>query len=96
MNTFTQEQLLLERIEHLQLKQDIELRQLKKLVHGSIENLNPLASYMNGNASQETKSNLVNAAVNITSQFLSRNTVFGLFQKPIKNILGNLLQHFIK
>jgi hypothetical protein len=96
MNSFTQEQLLLERIEHLQFKQDIELRQLKSQVHGSIENFNPLASFMNGNASPETKSNLVNAAVNITSQFLSRNTVLGLFQKPIKNILGNLLQRFIK
>jgi hypothetical protein len=100
MKTITQEQLLMERIEHLQFKQDIELRQLKSQVHGSIQLLNPLSiirsTLFGSDNSPDTKADLMNTAVNITSQFISRNSVLGLFQKPIKTILGNILQRFIK
>jgi hypothetical protein len=100
MKTITEEQLLMERIEHLQIKQDIELRQLKSQVHGSIQLLNPLSiirsTLFGSDNSPDTKTDLMNTAVNMTTQFLSRNTVLGLFQKPIKRILGNILQKFIK
>ena len=96
METISQEQLLMERIEHLQLKQDIELRQLKSQVHGSVQFFTPLFSLFGGNTTPETKSNLVKTAINITSQLLSRNTVLGLFQKPINRVLENLIQRFIK
>jgi hypothetical protein len=85
----------MERIEHLQIKQDIELRQLKTQVHGSIQLLNPFSSLFGGNATLETKSNLVNTAINISSQLLSRNSVLGLFQEPIKRFLVNLFKRFI-
>lgn len=96
METISQEQLLMDRIEHLQIKQDIELRQLKSQVHGSVQFLTPFFSLFGGNSTPDTKSNLVNTAINITSQLLSRNTVLGLFQKPINRVLENLIQRFIK
>ena len=101
----TQEQLLMEHIEYLQKKQDIELLELRSQVHHFTQSLNPLTllkSFLfpsDDNASglkTEFKSDLVNTLVNMTSQFLARNSVLSHFQNPIKTILGNVLQRFVK
>lgn len=95
MKTITEAELLREHIIHLELKQAIELRQLKSDVHGAIHHLNPLASFFGNNAAYGTKTDLVGTAVNMTSQFLFRNNFLGRFQNPIKRILGNWWQNFI-
>jgi hypothetical protein len=95
MKTITEAELLKEHIVHLELKQVIELRQLKAEVHRAIHHLNPLASFFGNNAATEMKTDLVGSAVNITSQFLFKNNFLGRFQKPITRILGNWLQNFI-
>jgi hypothetical protein len=95
MKTITEAELLKEHIIHLELKQALELRQLKSDVHGAIHHLNPLASFFGNNAAYEMKTDLVGTAVNMTSQFLFRNSLLGRFQKPIKRILGNWLQNFL-
>jgi hypothetical protein len=100
MKTITQEQLLMERIEHLQIKQEIALRQLKSQVHNSIQFWNPLSMIKSTlfaeDNSNNAKTDLMNTAVNITSRLISQNSLLVFFQKPIKNILGNILQRFIK
>ena len=96
MKTITKEQLLLEHIAHLEIKQNIELQVLKTQVHSSIEILNPIFSLFFTDSNLNRKSNLVDSAVNITTQLLTQNTILGLFQKPIKNVVWNLLRRFIK
>lgn len=95
MKTITEAELLKEHIIHLQLKQAIELRQLKSQVHGAMDHLNPLASFFGSNDTSEIKTDLVGTAVNITSQFLFKNNLLSRFQQPIKRILGNWLQNFL-
>lgn len=95
MKINTEAELLKEHIIHLELKQTIELRQLKSQVHGALNHLNPLASFFGNNAATEMKTDLVGSAINITSQFLFRNNFLGRFQYPIRRILGNWLQDFI-
>ncbi|RKS02765.1 hypothetical protein [Flavobacterium sp. 102] len=105
MKTITQEQLLMEHIEHLQKKQDLELLELRSQVHNFTQSLNPLTllkSFLFPNEenssglSTDFKSDLINTVVNVTSKFLSRNSVLSQFQNPIKKILGNILQRFVK
>jgi hypothetical protein len=95
MKTNTEAELLKEHIIHLEFKQTIELRQLKSQVHRALNHLNPLASFFGNNAATEMKTDLVGSAINITSQFLFRNTLLGRFQNPVRRIIGNWLQHFI-
>jgi len=96
MKTITEAQLLMERIEYLQIKQDFELRQLKSKVHGSVKQLNPFSLLFNSISTPQVKSNLLNTVLNITTRNLSQNIIFGILQKPINRLFGNLLQRFIK
>ncbi|MFN3755134.1 hypothetical protein [Flavobacterium sp.] len=101
MKTITQEQLLMEHIEHLQKKQDLELLELKSQVHNLTQSLNPLTlikSFFSpsDDDSSDFKSDLINTAVGITSRFLTRNNFLNQFQTPIKTMLSNILQRFVK
>ncbi|MFN3969662.1 hypothetical protein [Flavobacterium sp.] len=96
MKTITETELLKEHIIHLKLKQAIELRQLKSEVHSAIHHLNPLASFFGSADTSETKFDLVDTAVSLTSQLLFKNNILSRFQEPIKRWLGNWLQNFIK
>lgn len=95
MKTICEDKLLKEHIIHLELKQAIELRQLKSQVHGALHHLDPLASFFGSTTSSEIKTDLVGTAVNLTSRFLFKNTLLSRFQQPIKIVLGKWLRSFI-
>ncbi|QBZ98521.1 hypothetical protein [Flavobacterium sangjuense] len=95
MKTPEEKDFLMERIIALEIKQKVELELLKLQFHSTVEQLNPLYFIKNSfkqlTAAPEIKSGLLDSAVNMTSQYLTRNPFLGRFQKPIKNILGNVL-----
>jgi hypothetical protein len=94
MKTIDKKVYLKERINALEIQQTAELYLLKNQFHTTIEQINPLNFLKNAIsgiiASPDIKSDLLNSTINIASNFISKNTVLGVFQKPIKNILGNL------
>jgi hypothetical protein len=96
MKTLQEKDFLLERITALEIKQTAELQQLKLQFHSTVEQLNPLYFVKNTfkklTTDPELKSSLLDNAVSITSHYLSKNTLLGNFQKPIRNIIGNVIQ----
>lgn len=91
--------LLKEYIAVLETKQTAEWHDVKNELHSTIEQLNPLSFLKNGLSSftnfSDLKSNLLNSAVAITTNYLSQNTVLGAFEKPIKKIAGNVLLNIL-
>lgn len=99
MKTIDKKELLMQRIIALESKQAYELNQLKSEFHTAIDQLSPWHLIKNAftgfTSSPDTKSDVLDGAVNIASHFLSRNPILGVFQKPIKNILRNTLEKLI-
>lgn len=100
MKTIDKKDMLKERITALELQQSEELRILKLEFHSLAERLNPLylikSTFKNLTSDPEIKSNLLDSAVTMTSHFIAKNTFLSRFQTPIKNIIGNVLQTFLK
>ncbi|WP_264521863.1 hypothetical protein [Flavobacterium sp. N1994] len=94
MKTIDKKVYLMERISALEIQQTAELHLLKKQFHSTIEQLNPLYFLKNTISgiigSPDIKSDLLHGTINMASNFIEKNTVLGVFQKPIKKILGNL------
>lgn len=95
MKTADEKDFLMQQIIVLERKQTEELRLLKQQFHSTVEQLNPFYFIKNTfkqlTAPTEIKSGLVNGAVSLTSHFITQNSFLGQFQKPIKNILGNIV-----
>jgi hypothetical protein len=100
MKTPQEKEFLLDYIQELEMQRDVELRMLKHQVHQTIAELNPL--YFIKNILTETveipeiKGDIIQSIVDFTSHFLSKNTILGVFQKPIKKILRNGILLLIK
>ncbi len=93
MKTTDQKQLLMQRIQTLEMQQTIELNELKQQVHLSFESLSPMNYIKNTlhdiTASPDIKSDLWKGVVGLTSGYLtSKIGLLGLAQKPIRNLLG--------
>ena len=95
MKTIDKKELLMQRIIALESKQAYELNQLKSEFHTAIDQLSPWHLIKNAftgfTSSPDTKSNLLDSAVDIASHFIAKNTMLGVFQTPIKNVLRNVL-----
>ncbi|WP_333600764.1 hypothetical protein [Flavobacterium sp.] len=95
MKAIAKKDVLRERIAILESQQTAELMLLKQQFHNTVEQLNPLYFIKNAfkgiTTSPEIKSDILHSAVTVTSNFVSKNTLFGAFQKPIKKIIGNIL-----
>ncbi|MCF6129606.1 hypothetical protein L1S35_07975 [Flavobacterium sp. AS60] len=96
MKTIDKKNMLKERITALEIQQTEELRILKLEFHSLAEKLNPLYliknTFKNLTADPEIKSNLLDSAISMTSQFIAGNTFLNRFQTPIKNIIGNVFK----
>jgi len=93
MKTTDQKQLLMQRIQTLEIQQTIELNELKQQVHLSFESLSPINYIKNTlhdiTSSPDIKSDLWQGVVGLTSGYLtSRVGLLSLAQRPIRNMLG--------
>jgi hypothetical protein len=99
MKTLDEKDLLIQHIIFLERKQTEELSLLKLEFHSTVEQLNPLYfiknTYKQLTAPTDIKSGLVNGAVTMTSHFLTQNSFLSRFQKPLKNILGNVVMSLL-
>ena len=93
MKTTDQKQLLMQRIQALEIRQTIELKELKQQVHRSFESLSPLNYIKNTlhdiTSSPDIKADLWNGVVGLTTGYLSHKSgLLGLAQKPLRSLLG--------
>jgi hypothetical protein len=95
----TESEALSQKISSLQNKRQEDLKLLKEQIHQVHESIKPINLIKNAfhemTSSSETKSNLVDSAIGLTSGFLSKKILFGSSKNPIRNILGNVLQYAV-
>ena len=93
MKTTDQKQLLLQRIQTLEMQQTMELSDLKQQIHLSFESLSPLnfikSTLHDITSSPDIKADLWQGVVGLTSGYLTTKVgVLGLAQKPVRSLLG--------
>ncbi len=93
MKTTDQKQLLLQRIQTLEMQQTMELSELKQQIHLSFESLSPLnfikSTLHDITSSPDIKADLWQGVVGLTSGYLTTKVgVLGLAQKPVRSLLG--------
>lgn len=93
MKTTDQKQLLLHRIQTLEMQQTMELSELKQQIHLSFESLSPLnfikSTLHDITSSPDIKADLWQGVVGLTSGYLTTKVgVLGLAQKPVRSLLG--------
>ncbi|MGL2964253.1 hypothetical protein ACSVH2_10585 [Flavobacterium sp. RSB2_4_14] len=95
MKTINQEQFLLERIVSLEIQQRTQSQQLKIQFHESLQLLNPFSiiksSLIEIDTVPEIKNVVLKGMVNLTSYYLAKNPVYGIFQRPINRLLGKVI-----
>ncbi|MBC7439777.1 MAG: hypothetical protein H7250_07325 [Flavobacterium sp.] len=100
MKTVNKMDFLIQRIIALENKQTSEMHLIKKQFHETVEQLNPLYFIKNTFkgfiGSSEVRSDLLHKAVDLATHFIAKNGLLGVFEKPIKNILGNTLLFILK
>lgn len=99
MKNRQEKDLLMERIIELELQQARELQSLKVQFHQTLEELNPLyqlkKTVKDALTTKEGKTDILQGAVNLTSNWLAHNSVLSLFQKPIKKVVSNLVLNIL-
>ena len=100
MKTVNKMDFLVQRIIALENKQTSEMHLIKKQFHDTVEQLNPLYfiknSFKGFMSSSEVRSDLLHNTVDLATHFLAKNRILAVFEKPIKNILGNTLMFILK
>src|ERR1700748_2937301 len=88
-----------EKIYSLQKRQAEELILLKEQFRNVHESIKPINLIKNAfhemTSSPEVKGSLIDNAIGLTTGFLSKKLLFGSSINPVRNILGNLLQHAV-
>ncbi len=91
---------LIEKIAALQIKHLEELNSLKVQFQITYESLKPLnfikSTLHDVTSSPEIKSDLLNGALNLATGLISKNVLFGLTEKPIKNLISTLFKFVVK
>ena len=97
MKTTNQHDILSERISYLKNKQEHELQLLKQQYDITLNNLKPInlikSTFQEFKSSTDFKSNLVNGAVGIGTNFLLSKVMFLSPKNPLKNILYNGIRY---
>lgn len=97
MKTTSQSDILTEKINYLKNRQSHELQLLKQQYEITLNNLKPINlikdSFRDFTSSPELKSNLINGAVGIGTNFLLSKVMFLSPKNPLKNILYNGIRY---
>ncbi|WP_309609973.1 hypothetical protein [Flavobacterium sp.] len=97
MKTTNQNDVLTERITYLKSRQAHELQLLKQQYDITLNNLKPInlikSTFQEFKSSKELKSNLINGAVGIGTNFLLSKVMFLSPKNPLKNILYNGIRY---
>lgn len=99
MKTRDEKEILMQRIIVLKKRQELEFEMLTAQFHIAYESLKPLnlikSTFSDVFTSPNVKQNLLQGAVQLTTSYLTRNSVLGAFSTPIQNIVGNSLKFII-
>ena len=91
---------VIEKISLLRMQQSEDLVALKEQFHTTYDSFKPLnllkSTFHDVTSSPEMKGGLVNGALNLATGFISRKVLYGITEKPIKNILTNVFQFVAK
>ncbi len=83
-------------IQQMELKQANELIQLKEEFNGTIEGLNPInlikGAFKKVSSSPDVKTDIVNAAIGLTTGFITKKLMMGKSTNLLKKILGIALE----
>ena len=97
MKTNNQNDILTERISYLKNRQAHELQLLRQQYDITLNNLKPInlikSTFQEFKSSTELKSNLINGAVGIGTNFLLSKVMFLSPKNPLKNILYNGIRY---
>ena len=97
MKTTNQNDILTERITYLKNRQVHELQLLKQQYDITLNNLKPInlikSTFQEFKSSTELKSNLINGAVGIGTNFLLSKVMVLSPKNPLKNILYNGIRY---
>jgi len=99
MKNRQEKDILMERIIGLELQQARELHILKVQVYQTLEELNPLyqlkKTVKEALTTPEGKTDILQGALKLTSNWLVHNNLLTLFQKPIKKVVSNLVLNLL-
>lgn len=97
MKTTNQNDILTERIRYLKNRQEHELQLLKQQYDITLNNLKPInlikSTFQEFRSSTELKSNLINGAIGMGTNFLLSKVLVLSPRNPLKNILYNGIRY---
>lgn len=100
MKTSNVKTALIEKIAALQLKQSEELDSLRmqfQITHESFKPLNLIKSTLHDvTSSPQIKEDFLNGALNLATGLISKNVLFGITEKPIKNLISTFFKFVVR